>query len=275
MALAVYRFVLEQRSTNPKIQLYYTSRDGIVDLMDEALPKPLAISMENYFKVYGWNPTFKQAVDADLERLLELFLADMPTTHALLNKMRKYDHQMRNNPVPVVNLNEVSDSEQQLLQQLQTEGFIESLRITSQIASFRHKSVHHNRLVKGEWLEYLVFQVAKNQTLFDECAYNVSDRGQKGELDFVGAIKGQLIIASCKTGSKIEAGFLQELTARAAQLGREMCTKMFVTSHCPTERAQLEQYEKWAKEYQVIMVYGTDLARLKEKLQEALKGNRI
>jgi len=83
-------------------------------------------------------------------------------------------------------------------------------------------------------------------------------KGWKGEIDFVGVFKGQLIIASCKTESKIKSQFFNDLSTMGDQLGKGMCSKIFVTSTQP-EDEQREGAERWAKDRNITVVYGDDL----------------
>lgn len=263
MALAVYKFVLQKNA--PNISLYYSSRDGIIDTLEVEShpPQKIKISIQDYFKVYGWNIGMKQATNEQLSKLIELFLVDITVTHELLLKMRQNYKGNKSNIITIPSLN---PAEFALLEKMYQAGFIVSISkpLFFQIEIVQAKA---NLFIKGDWLEYFIYKTAKNQNNFDECAWNVSDEQQVGELDFVGILNGQLVIASCKTENGIKVEFLKELSARADQLGKGMCTKLFVTTYCPNATAQ---YEKWAKEYHVSIIYGYDLKDMATKLKEAI-----
>jgi hypothetical protein len=156
MALAVYKFVLQKNA--PNISLYYSSRDGIIDVLEVTAnpPQKIKISIQDYFKVYGWNIGMKQDTNETLSKLIEFFLNDIAITHELLLKIRQ-NHKGKSNIITIPTLN---NAELNLLEKMRQAGFIVNI---SKPLFFRIEVVQAkaNLFIKGDWLEYLVFQVAK------------------------------------------------------------------------------------------------------------------
>lgn len=264
MALGAYKFVLNNSNSN--ISLYYSSRDGIIDVLQESigLPKKIDISLKDYFKVYGWTIKINQMIDENFSKLVELFNNDILIAHSLLFKIRQNNKGKGKRTITIPKL---EGNEFYLLKQMEQRGFVSNVSDKPNV-SFIVTDEQATFFIKGDWLEYLMYKTAKEKLSFDECAWNVEDVSQKGELDFVGILNGQLVIASCKTENSIKSEYLKELSARADQLGKGMCTKMFITSYCPSD---ISQYEKWSKEYNVSIVYGQNLKDLDIYLKKAIE----
>jgi len=73
-----------------------------------------------------------------------------------------------------------------------------------------------------------------------------------------------MLIASCKTEDDIKRAWFEELHSRAEQLGKGMCSTMLVSTVSRRTRDETSQreYEKWARERQIVLVMAEDLAKL-------------
>lgn len=269
MSIAAFQSIIEAKSSN-RCKLYYSSRDGVVDiLLDNNNPQKLSISMDDYFRAYGWEIDKKQEVNEKYNQITELIVGNIETAQPLLAKMRKKG--LTPNDV-VLEVDRPTLSEIKFLDQMWMTRLLIDLQLKNDNrAVVKVDSTVSNFFLTGDWLEYFVFKTSmelSRETCFDESAWAVCDKAKKGELDFVGVKNGQLVIASCKTEKKITASNLQELSARADQLGKGMCTRLMISSNISKNKNQ--QYKKWESEYKLKIVDGYNLSFLKEILSNSI-----
>lgn len=112
--------------------------------------------------------------------------------------------------------------------------------------------------------------------MFDECGWGVEDTRGKGEIDFAGISRGQMIIASCKTEDSIKRTWFEELHSKMEQLGKGMCSALMVNSVPKSRRTErdLADYEKWAQERQIVLVMAEDLPQLPDILRKIVTGDK-
>lgn len=262
MALGAYQFVIDNRTKNA-INLYYSSRDGVINIFDNTRnPEKLSISLNDYFKVYGWNVAFKNTTQTDLNSLVDFFVENLKTTQRLLSRIRNAKTDKSN-----------EDSNTYLLANLEPEQvtILTEMKLRGYIVDFKENVLYIDKnkatfFDTGDWLEYYVYKSALSLN-FDECAWNVNDENKKGELDFVGIYSGQLVLVSCKT-ERLNSQHVQQLSARAEQLGKGMCSKLMVTSDTPSNQ-EIANYKKWKDEYNIDFVYGDDLLNITDKIKRA------
>ncbi len=278
MSLGAYQFAKKMKQEGKSIALLYSSRDGIVDIFNETQsPRPLKISIYDYFTVYGWHIETKTDIEKNNITVTKLLVENLPVSHDVLKMMRQYD---KGNANTIHLKQHCTDEQYHLLQEIEKIGFLKNVQKTVSGVSYTKTSQDDWEFLKGGWLEFYVYMTAKalqhpsGQPLFDECAWGVEEKSEgirdgKGEIDFVGIFKGQLIIASCKTESKIKAEYFNQLSTRGDQLGKGMCTKLFVTSTFPTEN-QRKDAERWAQERGIMLVCGNDLSTLGHILEQAV-----
>lgn len=267
MALGAYQFVIDNRTKNA-INLYYSSRDGVINIFENTRnPEKLLISLSDYFKVYGWNVAFKNTIQTDLNSLVDFFVENLKTTQRLLSRIRNAKTDRSNNDFNTYLLANLEPEQVTILTEMKLRGYIVDLK-KNVLYIDKNKAAFFDT---GDWLEYYVYKSALSIN-FDECAWNVKDLNEKGELDFVGIYSGQLVLASCKTES-IKSEHIQQLSARAEQLGKGMCSKLMVTSSTPSDKAKIN-HERWRGEYNIDFVYGDDLLNIADKIKRAKEDNK-
>lgn len=263
MSLGAYKFYQEMMQKNIPIKMLYSSRDGIVDVSDKDVrPKYFKISIQDYFHVYGWEVRLKQYPEQNRIAAAKMFVDMLPESHALLKKMKDND---RGKGKKTINIKgKFSDNELSIIKKLYDFGLLSNIQTNKKNISYTIEDQEKWEFLKGEWLEQYIYIVAKDikndkgERLFDECAWNVEDIYGNGEIDFVGILNGQLLVASCKTEKKIKAENFNEISTRGDQLGRGMCTKFLVTSTTPNDQQRTDA-ERWAKDREIIFVGGDKL----------------
>jgi hypothetical protein len=128
-------------------------------------------------------------------------------------------------------------------------------------------------------LEFYIYQVAsqlkdaQGKPLFDECGWRIKDKSGKGEIDFVGIIGGQIVIASCKTEGELKRAWFEELHSKMEQLGKGMCSGLLISSASRKDKSESD-LDKWARERQIILVTAEYLLHLPNILKKVAIGDR-
>lgn len=279
MSIGAYRFANYLVDKGVKVNLYYSSRDGVIDIFNKKSIKISSkIGIDKYFSVYGWEVTFQKDNDQAKSKLCSIILEDINVSLTSLELFRSKNEGKGRRSIKI-------DSKQINSEQ---KGFFEKLVKNNWLIATKENdnsfviTYENNQadVLAGKWLEYLIFEkgnlIKENLGTIDEVARSVEDKNGKGELDFVATINGQLIIGSCKTGKDaVKANYFKELKARAESLGRGMCTSLLITT---SSNKKSKEYSKWVSDYNVILTYAEDLTNLESKLKEAIKDqlrNRI
>ena len=283
MGFGAYDVVKNLRAQGRDVDMCYLSREGLVWVFRDANNvEPVKIGLNDYFAGYGWNVTSKaEQVDKRFQKLVSLLVQDLPISHRLLHTLRSKD---RGKGKRTIRYNKrLNDDEFSILQKIEQLQIVSCVQRTDTETIWTVNSDEDGRfLLAGDWLEFFVFQVAsglttaQNQPLFDECGWGVEDQFGKGVIDFAGIFGGQMIIASCKTEDSIRRTWFEELHSKVEQLGKEMCSALLVSSVSKDSRTQkdLEDYEKWTKERQIVLVMAEDLSQLPDILRKIGTGDK-
>lgn len=284
MGFGAYDVVNNLRAQGRDVDMCYLSREGLVWVFrDTNNVEPVRIGLKDYFGSYGWNVISKaEQVDTRFQKLVSLLVKHLPISHRLLCTLRSND---RGRGKRTTKYNKrLNDEEFSILQEIeQLQIAISNIQRTDTETRWTINSDEDGRfLLTGDWLEFFVFQVAsgltkaQKQPLFDECGWGVEDQSGKGEIDFAGIFGGQMIIASCKTEDSIKRTWFEELHSKVEQLGKGMCSALLVSSVSKGSRTErdLEDYEKWAKERQIVLVMAEDLSQLPCILRKIVAGDK-
>ncbi len=282
MTLGAYEFA---RQTH-RVRLCNMTRIGLVWLRDEQLEK-MEISLEDYFKVYGWQVEWSLARRRlnDLARYSELLSAiagNIATACELFAAMRA--EAQRANRAGAIHrkcIRRVGKAEHNLLQAIQkNQPELTHVRFTQQSIEWdcTDWADLNSFVLSGDWLEAYVLHEALRGTMFYECAWNIRDilwqeqgsRRDARQVDFVGIKEGQLVAASCKSNFKLERNFFEEIRARADQLGKSMCSPMLITA---AERNSGSDLARWAEETEVVLVTREDLPHIGAILKKVIDGD--
>jgi hypothetical protein len=259
MSLAAYRVAQANNKT-----LIYSFPGGVMDIFNDT-QRPVTIALVDYFRAYGWKVSLQQDADEVQAAAAEWMARNIAELNSLLQQIRQ------ENPSAdkLIRLN-AQEGFYSLLEKLAEYNVISRLnKLDGNMLEFSVPLVSL-RFIMGIWLEIYVYQVARRLSVFDECAWDISDGERQGQLDFCGIFSGQLLIASCKVISNIIRTPFDELVTRGKQLGSGMCTKVFVTNIIPSEQER-KKTEKWCKEREIVPVFGDDLSNLGNVLEAQVK----
>lgn len=282
MGFGAYDAVKNLRAQDRDVDMCYLSREGLVWVFRNINNvEPVRIGLKDYFASYGWNVTLKPEPDKRFQRLVSLLVKRLPISHRLLcilrsndsgkgKRTRKYDKRLNDDEFSIL----------QEIEQLQIASNIQ--RIDTETQWTINGDEDAKFLLTGDWLEFYVYQIAsqlrtgQGKSLFDECGWGVEDTSGKGEIDFAGIFGGQMIIASCKTEDSIKRTWFEELHSKMEQLGKGMCSALLVSSVSKSSRTEkdLRDYEKWAKERQIVLVMAEDLHQLPDILRKIVTGDK-
>ncbi len=282
MAFGAYDVVKNLRAQGRNIDMCYVSRGGLVWVFrDTNNVEPVRIGLQDYFVSYGWNVTSKtEQVDTRFQQLVSLLVQRLPISHRLLHSLRSNDKGKGRRTI--IYGRRLNDDEFSILQEIEQLQIVSNVQQTDTETRWTIKSNEDVKfLLTGDWLEFYIYQIAsqlrtaQGASLFDECGWGVEDTSGKGEIDFAGIFGGQMIIASCKTEDKIRRNWFEELHSKVEQLGKGMCSALLVSSVSKSSRTEdLEDYEKWAKERQIVLVMADDLSQLPDILKKIVMGDK-
>jgi len=283
MGFGAYDVVKNLRAQGRDVDMCYLSREGLVWVFrDTNNVEPVRIGLKDYFTSYGWNVTSKtEQVDTMFQKLVSLLVQHLPISHRLLCTLRSND---RGKGKRTIRCNKrLNDDEFRILREIEQLQIVSNVQRTDTETRLTINGDEDAKfLLTGDWLEFYVYQIAsqlkKDQgaSLFDECGWGVEDTSGKGEIDFAGIFGGQMIIASCKTEDSIKRTWFEELHSKMEQLGKRMCSALLVSSVSKSSRKEkdLEIYEKWAKERQIVLVMADDLSQLPDILKKIVTGDK-
>lgn len=291
MPMVIGAYTMAQRLGCPAY--YLNTADGqILDLaLLEAAAQPetaapaaftLQLTVADYLTIQGqqWvnegEMPFRLAQTATYRRALQLLLADLPTTTALLDWLME----RRTGALPQRRAWTLGANHWACLTQLHDLGLCQEVAmLTTPKTTYVRCSVPdaaHRQFLSGGWLEWAVEQAAQAAGCFDDCTHGVVMRSGNAqrEVDFIGVRRGQGLIASCKTGWRFwNKAYLDELSAAARTLGDNYCTKLFVTHRLKPPAstpgaAALPPFLNHAMNQRMVVVLGADLPRLAAILQQ-------
>jgi hypothetical protein len=283
MGFGAYDVAKNLRANNRDVDMCYLSREGLVWVFRSTdNVGSVKIGLKDYFTSYGWEITSKtDQVDTKFPSLVSLLIDNLLISHRLLGTLRSND---RGKGKRTIKYNKrLDDAEFSILQKIEQLQIVSNVQQTDAETRWTINSDEDAKfLLTGDWLEFYIFQVASGlttvqaQPLFDECGWGVEDRSGKGEIDFAGIFGGQMIIASCKTEDSIKRTWFEELHSKVEQLGKGMCSALLVSSVSKSSRTEkdLEDYEKWAKERQIVLVMAEDLSQLPDILKKIVTGDK-
>ena len=271
MAFGAYDVAKDLQKKGFKIRLCYLGGGKLIWVFADG-SEEINIPLKTYFSAYGWDIDAKKSNEklqgTRFQKLVSLFINNLDNVPPLLLKLRNNCQGKGKRTCRA----QLSSTEYQLMQQIEKLDFISNLHQdgTKIIWTFSNNE-NANAVLGGEWLEYYVFQTAKSlmdkdTPIFEECGQGFEDKSNKGEIDFAGIRKGQLIIASCKTEKSLKRAMFEELHSKAEQLGKGMCSRMLVTT-VSCSHQDIQQHKRWARERQITLIYAEDLDNLTNILQ--------
>lgn len=270
MGFGAYDVVKNLRAQGRDVDMCYVSREGLVWVFRETNNiEPVKIGLKDYFASYGWDVTLKPEPDEKFQNLVTLLVQNLPISHRLLHILRSNDRGKGKRTIRYKK--RLNDEEFSLLQQIENLQIVSNVLRTENETKWTINSDEDGQfLLTGDWLEFYVYQTAsqlktaQGMPLFDESGWGVEDVSGKGEIDFAGIFGGQMIITSCKTEDSIKRTWFEELHSKMEQLGKGMCSALMVSSVPKSSRTEkdLANYERWAKERQIVLVMAEDLPQL-------------
>ncbi len=280
MGFGAYDVVKKLQGQGRNIDMCYLSREGLVWVFRDANNvEPVKIGLPDYFASYGWNVKRKPQPDERFQRLVSLLVQNLPISHSMLCTLRSNDKGKGKR----TNKSRLNDDEFRILREIEQLQIVGNVQRTDTETRWTINGDEEAKfLLTGDWLEFYVYQIAsqlktdQSASLFDECGWGVEDTSGKGEIDFAGIFGGQMIIASCKTEDNVRRTWFEELHSKMEQLGKGMCSALLVSSVSKSSRTEkdLEDYEKWAKERQIVLVMAEDLPQLPDIFRKIVTGDK-
>ncbi len=275
MAFGAYDVAKELRLQGFQVEVCYLAREELILIFEDTI-EPVNIGLKEYFSSYGWRVAWKDDQVVDRFKHLVQILAKKPlTSHRLLQILRSNDGGKGKRTR--TSKQRIDDDEYALLEEIERLGFVSKIDRSDKHLSWTINSDEDGRLLlTGDWLEFYVYQKAleltnqKGNKLFNECGWGVEDAQHKGEIDFAGIFNGQMLIASCKTEDTIKRVWFEELHSKMEQLGKGMCCGLLVSTVSRKTRTSqdLDNYQRWARERQIVLVLAEDIPHLPEVLNK-------
>jgi len=162
------------------------------------------------------------------------------------------------------------DYEIEFLQLLLSYNIISKLKINNEV-SFSIRNTHDVKFLDGKWLEIYAWKKAKEIKMFDDVIHSVKIpyEGVGKEIDVACVYKGQLIICSCKTGNKsFETEHLDELQSVASLIGKDYCSKIFITAQPGKDEQKMKSFMSHAEQRKILVVTGDKLVDIGDILQK-------
>ncbi|NOK63254.1 MAG: hypothetical protein GFH27_549325n38 [Chloroflexi bacterium AL-W] len=269
MAFGVYDVAKECKHQGVQIEVCYLAREGLVYIFDNDI-KSVKIGLKDYFSSYGWDVHWKTNHPNDrFEDFTQYMAKNPPTSQALLATIRQPSQGKGKRTCSTPQ--QIDKDQLALLQKIEKLGFVSNVSRDQERTRWTINSQADGEvLIGGDWLEFYVYQKAveltnqKGEKLFDECGWGVEDINGKGEIDFTGIFNGQIVIVSCKTEDTIKRVWFEELHSKMEQLGKGMCSGLLVStvSKSTRDNHDVEKYQKWASERQIILVLAEDISNL-------------
>ncbi len=276
MSFGAYDVVKGLREQRENVEMCYVARDGLMWIFQSASDiESVRIGLQDYFSSYGWNVTSKPEPDERFKNLVKLLVQNLPIAHRLLHVLRSNDRGKGKRTISC--RKSLNDQEFFLLLEIEQLQIVSNVQRTDSEAKWTINGDKEARfLLTGDWLEFVVYQLASQSGLFDECGWGVEDLSDKGEIDFAGIFGGQMVIASCKTEDRIKRAWFEELHSKVEQLGKGMCSAMLISSVSRNggDPGTLKKYEKWAQERQIVLVMAEDLPQLPAILRKIVEGDQ-
>ena len=285
MGFGAYDAVKNLRTQCRNVDMCYLSRKGLVwvfrNTKDDDDADSVRIGLKDYFASYGWNVTSNPGPDERFQKLVSLLVQNLPTSHLLLCTLKSND---RGKGKRTIRYNQyLNDEEFFLLRKIEKLQIISNvLRTDTETKWTVNGDEEAKFLLTGDWLEFYVYRTAsrlktaQDEPLFNECGWGVEDTSDKGEIDFAGIFGGQMVVASCKTEKSVKRTWFEELHSKVVQLGKGMCSALLVSSVSKSVRTRkdLDKYERWARERQIVLVMAEDLPQLPDILRKIVTGDK-
>ncbi|RKZ23640.1 hypothetical protein DRQ18_00090 [bacterium] len=150
-------------------------------------------------------------------------------------------------------------------------GIIENLEVRGDRVRFEMDKIS-NEWIKGRWLEYYVYKVARKHSIFDDCEYSIRIKREniQNELDFIGVKGGIASIGECKSG-KIESRDIGILQTIVSIIGGEYVRKFLILHTFEKENGKKKVLER-ARGLRIRVLMGEEL--MEEKMVEILGRER-
>ncbi len=283
MGFGAYDFARSFREKGRDVDMCYLSREGLIWVFRSVNNvEPVSITLKDYFASYGWNIVLRTDEASErFQKLVSLLTEKLPISHRLLCVLRSND---RGKGKRTIRHNKsLDDTEFFVLEEIEKLGIVSNVNRTNTETSWTINSDEDARfLLTGDWLEFCIFRYAiglaayQSHPLFNECGWGVKDTTGKGEIDFAGIFGGQVIVVSCKTEDSIKRTWFEELHSKAEQLGKGMCSALLVSSVSKSSRTEkdLQDYEKWANERQIVLVMAEDIPKMSDILRKIVTGDK-
>lgn len=208
----------------------------------------------------------------------QILLSDHEATQVLLQGLNKAKSDKPAHPLTPT----VGFQAEALLRKLSKHNFLTITGSTSEGWECTIASDEMWMFLKGDWLEFYVWQEAQNATFADDCQWGhkiivdqkLATTLPSNELDLALTYQARLLIAECKTSKKPfgNSEDLDKLYSIANLLGGDFVKQVFITS-CPRPDEKDEQFDNFRRQAEVrriSVITGDQLPQVGEILRQEM-----
>ncbi len=277
MGFAAYEVA---RFLNCRAVIVDTANGRLIDLVPPSTTAvPIEITLEQYLACYGRRPepTFDfERLSVSREQAIETasYLATAGRAAVkVMDKLRSWSQGKGKRTIPFSKTQPLLSEERDVLRRLESFGLIANLQ---ERPDGRVQYIIQNEMdwkfLEGTWLEvYVWYQVLQcqddqGQPMFKEnqvgLSFEIPSDGARKEIDVGYVYHGQMIHASCKTGSKpFRTQYLDEIRAVSSLIGGRFTSRLFITNAFPPseEAPDYERFLAQAKDRGIVIVTGKEL----------------
>lgn len=250
----------------------------------------IRIDLESYLRCFGrrseltFDPQQLSVSPATAGEAATYLAQGNETAVQALEILRKSGQGKGKRTIPFKKTKPVSAPVFSVLQGVANFGLIRNLQQAEDgRVSYTIENEHDYKFLEGNWLEFYVYLQAQDcreenkEPLFNDVKMSVEipSNGARKEIDVACMVHGQLLLVSCKAGSKpFRTEYLDELRAVSDLVGGDFTTRIFVTNALPPEENKnqlFDTYDKFlqqAKDRKTVVVTGDKLCQISTILKK-------
>ncbi len=277
MGFAAYEVA---RFLNCRAVIVDTANGRLIDLVPPSTAAvPIEVDMAQYLACYGRRPepTFDfERLSVPRERAIEAasYLATGGSAAVeAMDKLRSWSQGKGKRTIPFNKTQPLSPEAREVLKRLEFFGLIANLQEQPDgRVQYTIQNEMDWKFLDGTWLEVYVWhqvlqcQDDQEQPMFKEnqvgLSFEIPSDGARKEIDVGYVYHGQMIHASCKTGSRpFRTEYLDEIRAVSSLIGGRFTSRLFITNALPPPETDPDyaRFLAQAKDREIVIVTGKEL----------------
>jgi len=266
-----------------------TANGRLIDLIPPtSATMPIAVTLDQYLACYGRRPvpTFDfDKLSVERQQAIEAarYLATAGEAAAkVMDKVRSWSQGRGKRTIPFERTQPLASEARDVLRKIESFGFITGLQEQAD-GRVRYTILNDMdwKYLEGIWLEVFVWDRAR-QGLDDgghlllrdndlDFSFEIPSDGARKEVDVAYVYHGQLIHASCKTGSNpFRTQYLDELRAVSSLIGGRFTSRLFITNAFPPPETDpdYQRFLAQANDREIVVVTGKELPNVGSILKQ-------